>query len=164
MLDRRDHAGAGRPAGGLTTLPRWVAPSTTALTAAGVAVSLYLTIAHYADPDLLVCAESGTVNCNAVTTSAQSELFGIPVALLGLLWFAGMMGLCLPIAWRSFNPYVHLARGAGAVAGMGFVLWLLYAELIIVGAICIWCTVAHVLAFALFIIVVTTWPAVTGEG
>ena len=45
---------------------------------------------------------------------------------------------------------------AALVAGMGFVLWLIYAELIIVGAICLWCTVAHVLAFGLFVVVVMT--------
>lgn len=137
-------------------VPRWVAPFTTALTLAGTAVSAYLTIDHYSDSDLLVCSDTGTVNCGAVTTSAQSMLFGIPVALLGLLWFAGMVVLCLPIAWRAGSRVVHLARAAGAVAGMGFVLWLIYAELIIVGAICLWCTVAHVLAFALFVVVVMT--------
>lgn len=136
-------------------VPRWVAPLTTALTVAGTAVSAYLTVAHYGNPDLLVCSDTGTVNCNAVTTSAQSELFGIPVALLGLVWFAGMAVLCLPVAWRASSPRVHLARLAGSIAGMGFVLWLLYAELIIVRAICLWCTVAHVLAFALFAVLVT---------
>jgi uncharacterized membrane protein len=132
-----------------------VVPFTMVVTVAGTAVSAYLTIAHYSNPELLVCSDSGTVNCNAVTTSAQSELFGVPVALLGLLWFAGMMVVCLPVAWRASSQWVHLARLAGSVAGMGFVLWLLYAELIIVRAICLWCTVAHVLAFALFAVLVT---------
>jgi len=134
----------------------WVAPLTTGLTLAGTAVSAYLTIAHYADSDLLVCADTGSVSCGAVTTSAQSMLLGIPVALLGLVWFVAMVGLCLPPAWRASQPMVHQARLAAAVAGMGFVLWLIYAELIIVGAICLWCTVAHVLAFGLFAVVVTT--------
>ena len=138
---------------------RWVAPVTTALTLAGTAVSVYLTIAHYTNPDLLVCAESGTINCSAVTTSAQSTFLGVPVALLGLVWFAAMVGLCLPAAWRSPARVVHLARAAGSVAGMGFGLWLMYAELIIIGAICVWCTVVHLLAFALFAVVVTTAPA-----
>jgi len=140
---------------------RWVAPTTLAITAGGIAVSTYLTIAHFTNPDLLVCADSDTVSCSAVTTSAQSTFLGIPVALLGLLWFVGMFVLCLPIAWRSMWHPVHLLRLLGAVAGMVFVLWLVYAELIIIGAICVWCTVAHVLAFALFIIVVTTWADVS---
>ena len=135
---------------------RWVAPVTIAMALAGTAVSLYLTIAHYGDPDLLVCSDTGTVNCGAVTSSEASLLFGIPVALLGLLWFLAVTVLCLPIAWRAANRLVHQARGLALVAGMGFVLWLIYAELIIVGAICLWCTVAHVLAFGLFVVVVMT--------
>ena len=134
---------------------RWVVPATLGLTLVGAAVSLYLTISHYGDPDLLVCAEGGSVSCSAVTSSAQSELLGIPVALLGLLWFAGMVVLCLPAAWRAPDRRVHQLRMLGVMAGMVFVLWLIYAELIIVGAICLWCTVAHVVAFALFAIVVT---------
>jgi uncharacterized membrane protein len=142
---------------------RWVAPFTTGVALAATAVSLYLTIAHYSDPDLLVCSDSGTVNCSAVTSSDQAYLLGIPVALLGLLWCVGMVALCLPVAWRSSSRLVHQARIAGAVAGMGFVVWLIYAELIIVGAICAWCTVVHVLAFALFAVVVMTATDVLGD-
>jgi len=142
---------------------RWVAPVTTALALAGLAVSVYLTIAHYTDPELLVCADSGTVNCSAVTTSAQSTFLGIPVAVLGLLWFVAMLALCLPVAWNAPSRTVHLARFAAALGGIGFVLWLVYAELVIIGAICLWCTVAHVLAFGLFVVVVTTAPDLLGE-
>jgi len=142
---------------------RWVAPFTTGVALAATAVSLYLTIAHYTDPDLLVCSDGGTVNCRTVTSSDQSLFLGIPVALLGLLWCIGMVGLCLPAAWRASSPLVHQARIVGAVAGIGFVLWLIYAELIIVGAICLWCTVVHVLAFVLFAaVVMTASDVVTG--
>lgn len=144
-------------------VPRWVAPFTTALTLAGTAVSVYLTIDHYSESDLLVCGEGATVNCASVTSSAQSMFLGVPVALLGLLWFVGMVGLCLPVAWRASSVRVHQVRLVGAVAGMGFVLWLIYAELIIVGAICLWCTVAHVLAFVLFAVVVMTASEVMAE-
>lgn len=144
---------------------RWVAPVTTVLALAGVGVATYLTIAHYTDPggELQFCSGTGTVDCGAVTTSAQSTLLGIPVALLGLLWFVGMLGLCLPVAWRAESRSVHLARFVGAIAGIGFVLWLLYAELLIIGAICVWCTVAHIIAFALFVIVVLTTPHLLSE-
>jgi uncharacterized membrane protein len=144
----------------VTPVPRWVVPVTAALSAGAVAVSVYLTIAHFANPNLLVCASSGTVSCEAVTTSAQAAFLGIPVAVLGLLWSIGMLALCLPQAWRSGSRLVHLARLLMAVGGIGFVLWLVYAELFIIGAICLWCTVVHVIAFALFVIVVITAPEV----
>ena len=137
-------------------VPRWVAPVTTVMALAATAVALYLTIAHYGDPDLLVCSDTGTVNCSSVTSSDQSLLFGIPVALLGLIWSIGVTILCLPVAWRDASRLVHQARAVVVVGGMAFVLWLIYAELIIVGAICLWCTVVHVLTFGLFAVVVMT--------
>jgi uncharacterized membrane protein len=136
------------------TRPTWVAPTTFALAIAGTAVAAYLTIAHYTSPDVLACSSTGVIDCERVTTSAQSEVLGIPVALLGLLWFVAMVGLCSPWAWRSPARWISIARQAAVWSGMGFVLWLVYAELFVIDAICLWCTAAHVLAFALFVIVV----------
>ena len=136
------------------TRPGWVAPTTFAISIAGTAVSAYLTIAHFTSPDVLACASEGAVNCERVTTSAQSELFGISVALLGLGWFLGMCVLFSPWVWRSAAPWLRTVRVATVTFAMMFVLWLVYAELFIIHAICLWCTVVHVLAFALFVIVI----------
>ncbi len=65
-----------------------------------------------------------------------------------------MCGLCSPWAWRSPADGSGPLRHVGVWRGMAFVLWLVYAELFVIDAICLWCTVAHVLAFALFVIVV----------
>lgn len=135
--------------------PGWVAPATFAITIAGTAVATYLTIAHFTSPKVLACSSTGVVNCERVTTSAQSEVFGISVALLGLAWFLAMCGLFSPWAWRSAIPWIRIARLVAVSAGMAFVLWLVYAELFVIRAICLWCTVVHVLAFALFVIVVS---------
>jgi uncharacterized membrane protein len=37
---------------------------------------------------------------------------------------------------------------------MGFVLYLVYAELIQIGAICLWCTSVHVATFLIFALIV----------
>ena len=37
---------------------------------------------------------------------------------------------------------------------MGFVLYLIYAELIQIGAICLWCTSVHVATFLIFALIV----------
>jgi uncharacterized membrane protein len=134
--------------------PSWLAPACVAASAGGLAVSVYLTIAHYTSPTILACSANGFVNCERVTSSPQSLLFGIPVAILGLVWFLAMGALTIPAAWRSPSPLVWAARLAAASAGIAFVLYLLYAELFSIGALCLWCTVAHVLAFVLFVLVV----------
>jgi uncharacterized membrane protein len=102
----------------------------------------------------LACPETGVVNCVKVTTSSYSTLAGVPVALLGLLFFAAMSILCAPVAWRAANPWVGRARLVGAVAGVVMVVYLVWAELFRIDAICLWCTVVHALAVALFAVLV----------
>ncbi|MFM7718597.1 MAG: vitamin K epoxide reductase family protein [Actinomycetota bacterium] len=123
------------------------------LALASLAVSAYLTVVHYADPGLLLCASGGRVDCEAVTTSRWSEVFGLPVALLGLVWSVGMTALFLPGMERS--PRAVLARRVGAIAGMASVLWLVYVEFFLVGAVCLWCTVVHGCVFGLFVLTTT---------
>lgn len=141
----------------MTGLPRWAVPASLAFAIVGLVISVYLAIAHFSSSHLLACPSTGTINCDRVTTSAQSSFLGVPVAVLGVAWFALMAALCLPAAWRSANPLVHTARVVGAIGGIAFVLWLVYAELFLIGAVCLWCSAAHLMAFGLFAIVMTTW-------
>lgn len=133
--------------------PRWAAPASGALAVGGLAVSSYLTWVHFDSPASLSCPNTGIVNCLKVTTSPSAYLLGIPVAVLGLLFFAGMAALCLPRAWRAEHRWISHGRIAGAVAGIGFAIYLVAAELLVVHALCLWCTAAHLIAFALFVVV-----------
>lgn len=138
---------------------RWEPVVTTLLCLAGLGVSTYLTITHF-DKHALVCVQSATFNCEKVTTSPQSEIFGIPVAILGLFYFVPMLVLCLPPAWASTHRIVHLARLALSVTGVGMILYLISAELFLIKAICLWCSSVHIITFILFVIIVTASPAV----
>ncbi len=157
-------AGAAVPPSGV---PRWAAPAGLALSVAGLAVAAYLTVAHYTTSAILACSDSGIVNCGKVTTSPESVILGIPVAVLGLVFFASMIGLNLPVAWRRGGLALGLVRQAAVVVGIGFVLYLVSAELLVIGAICLWCTSVHVLTFLLFLVVtaatVDAWPAWSGS-
>jgi len=133
-----------------TSAPRWARLSSLILAVAGLAVSAYLTVEHYSSSTTLACPETGVVNCVKVTTSSYSTLAGMPVALLGLLFFAAMTLLCTPAAWRAPNPWVGRARLGGSVAGVVMVACLVWAELFRIDAICLWCTVVHALTVALF--------------
>ena len=133
---------------------RWLAGTATLVSVAGLAVSAYLTVAHYRSASTLACPDTGLVNCTKVTTSSYAVVFGVPLVLGGLAFFAAMIGLQLPVAWRSGNPAVRWARLGIAVAGMGMVLWLVYVELFRLDAICLYCSAVHVLAFVLFAVTV----------
>lgn len=128
-------------------------PASLLLCLAGLGVSGYLTAAHYVSSDILVCSSSGAVNCEKVTSSAASKLAGVPVADLGVAFFLVMLVLCLPAVWRSVRPEVHMLRTVAVTGGVVFCLYLVYSELFRVHAICIWCTVVHVVTFLLFLLV-----------
>lgn len=134
--------------------PPWAVVASLALAIVGLGVSAYLTYAHYSSSTTLACPDTGAINCVKVTTSEYADLLGIPVALLGLLFYAAMTLLCLPVAWRLPHPWVGRARLAGAVGGVAFVPYLVWAELFRIDAICLWCTVVHVVTVALFAVLV----------
>jgi len=142
-------------------VPRWAEFATLVLSLIGLGLSIYLTITHF-QPQLLACSSTGFVDCAKVTTSAQSEILGIPVAILGLGNYTVMTALNTPWAWRTTSRWIHLARFALGVVSMCFVLWLISAELIIIGNICLYCTAVHITTFLLFIVLMSVCPAQLG--
>ena len=130
-------------------VPAWLSIGSLLLCLVGVAVSAYLTYEHYSGGTTLACPESATVNCVKVTTSSYASLFGAPVALLGLLFYVAMTVLCLPQVWRMSNPWLPRVRALALAGGAVFVIYLVWAELFRLEAICLWCTVVHVVTVLL---------------
>lgn len=124
---------------------------------AGLGISTYLTVEHFTAGTTFACPETGAINCQKVTTSAWSHIGPVPVAVLGLLFFAGMAVLCSPPAWRL--RAVAPVRVAGATVGVLSALYLVWVELFRVDAICLWCTAVHLCTLALLAAVLWT----TGE-
>lgn len=99
----------------------------------GIAVAGYLTWVHYR-PEALVCTPGG--GCETVQESSYAELFGVPVALLGLLGYVAVLVL---VAWDS-----ELARtlaAAIALTAVGFVVYLIVLQAFVIDAWCVWCLV-----------------------
>ena len=145
---------AGEPLAGP---PPWLRWATLVLALIGLGVSIYLTYTHVTDKAVQGCPDTGTINCTKVTTSPQSMVFGIfPVAELGLAFYVFMVAATTPWAWRARWPVVHWARLVSVVVGILFVLYLIFAELFLVKAICLFCTSVHVVTFLLFVLVVAS--------
>lgn len=142
-------------------VPRWAQITTLLLSLLGLGLSIYLTITHF-DKQLLVCSSTGAIDCAKVTTSAQSRFLGIPVAFLGLANYVVMTGLNSPWAWRARARWIHVARFVLAIVSMCFALWLIYAEIEIIGSICLYCTAVHITTFALLIVLTVVCPAQLG--
>jgi uncharacterized membrane protein len=131
----------------------WLQLTSFALAILGLGVSAYETYAHFNGSHLAGCSASptSTFNCTAVITSSQSMVFGlVPVAVLGLLFYVFVVAIMSPWAWRWRRREVGLLRLVSMVAGMGFVMYLIYAELYQIGDICEYCTGVHIITFLLF--------------
>lgn len=118
------------------------------LSVAGIAVSIYLTALHYAGVTP-ACVTSGAINCEAVLSSSYAVIAGssVPTSALGVAWFGINAAL-----WTRAVGWPHLAWSA---VGLVTVLYLVFIEVVRIGAICLWCTAAHVLVVALVLMAVT---------
>jgi uncharacterized membrane protein len=135
-------------------VPLWLQLTSLTLALLGLGVSIYMTIEHFTGNTTLACNVNSVVNCEAVTTSPESMVFGVfPVAVLGLAFYAFMVPATTPWAWRWQRRELALLRLASVVVGVGFIIYLIYVELFQVNAICLWCTSVHVITFALFALV-----------
>jgi len=106
--------------------------------ALGVAVAAYLTYVHYADVKVFCAAGGG--GCEKVQTSSYAKLAGVPVAVLGLIGYLGILAsLAVPGEAGRF------AGALIALVGFGFSVYLTYRELFTIKAICQWCVASAVL-------------------
>jgi uncharacterized membrane protein len=162
------HARAQTTAAGRSDAPRWPWLAGLALCGVGFAVASYLTYEHYTASTTLSCpAGGGIVNCFKVTTSSYSKIGGIPVAVLGLVFFAVMAVFQSPPAWHNNGLVLRVARLGWALVGVGTAVSLIYAELFKLDAICLWCTSVHVISLILFaltaVATAVTAPAVPDD-
>lgn len=92
----------------------------------GIAISLYLTYAKLTSTPI-IC----TMSCDSVQKSPYSEIFGIPVAVFGVLYYFVLFFL----VQKNIRNYT----GLWLVWGILFSSYLTYLELFVIEAICEWC-------------------------
>jgi len=110
-----------------------------ALGIVAIAVLLYL-FASELNPQVLVCPSAGIINCGRVITSNYSTIFGVPISVLGMLWFAAMVS----ISFSRKSKYLQLLIPLWA-AGIVFVIYLVYTELFVLHAVCLYCSFTDLL-------------------
>lgn len=123
---------------------------------AGAAISAYLTIVHYAAVPL-VCTTTGIISCERVLSSPYSVIAGseLPTSAAGIVWFSVSAGLALlQLTGRRSQRLVTLHMLWSAF-GLATVIYLLFLEIVQLGALCIWCTSAHAFVVLTFLIALT---------
>ena len=111
------------------------------------------------------CDVNTTVSCAQAYLSRYGSLFGVPVALAGVLFFALVL-LIAGVAGRPTSPARETAPAytfALATVGLAMVLYLGWASYFVLKTFCILCAITYVSVIAIFIISggATTFPMTT---
>jgi uncharacterized membrane protein/protein-disulfide isomerase len=123
---------------------------------AGLAASIGAGWVHYrllADPRYAsFCDISATVSCTQVYASRFGTFGGIPVALFGVIFFA--LVLLLLAAARSTRVRVNVPGYlfAASTVGLAVSLYLGYASLFLLKAVCLLCLATYAAVVGLFIV------------
>jgi uncharacterized membrane protein len=122
------------------------------LSVAGVGVSIYLTVLHYAGV-VPACPVGGVVSCEAVLSSSYAVIAetSIPTSAAGIVWFGASA-----LIWAWPLTRIHIAW---STIGLLAVTYLVFIEIVRLGVICLWCTAAHVLVIAIVMIAATQWSS-----
>jgi uncharacterized membrane protein len=132
------------------------------LIAAGFGISGYLTYVKLFDVKPY-CA--GVGDCDAVQNSPYAELFGVPVAIWGLLGYAAMLALWLVkrYDWRNLGWVARQAFFLVTLVGLLYSAYLTYLELFVINAICPWCVASAIVMTALFALAIVDAFAIGGD-
>ncbi len=116
------------------------------LSIAGLIISVYLSAQHYASSSYSFCDFGEHVSCSLANKSVYSEIFGIPVALLGVFWFSAAVFL----SWLALrkSPKSPALLLAWSVLGASFVLYLIYVEFIL-QSVCPLCLVVQTIVLSI---------------
>src|SRR5688572_13914244 len=133
------------------------APWLTAFALLGLGFSAAATWVHYRILNDVAyasfCDVNSTLNCTEAYTSRFGAFGGVPVALLGLLFFAAVLvlvALCAqsPLASQHLPGYVNVA----STIGLAVVLYLAYASYVILHVVCLLCVGTYVAVVGLFLV------------
>lgn len=99
------------------------------------------------------CDVSSTVSCTQAYTSRYGSLGGVPMALLGVLFFAFVL-VVIALCRRSESAAQNLPGYVFAVStlGLAVVLYLAYASFFVLGAVCLLCVGTYIAIIALFLL------------
>src|SRR5213082_3168999 len=93
------------------------------LAIAGIAVSSVSLYHHYGSSRTSYCDIGENFNCDIVNRSTYSTVLGIPVALIGIVGYLGLLALSTVYRSKAKTPAIVFM---GSLAGLAFVLYLTY--------------------------------------
>lgn len=127
-----------------------------ALSFLGIADSWYLYQSAVTDTALSCDIGAGLDGCNTVAQSPYSYLFGIPLALYGVGFFAFVCALAAALTLFPAR-FLYRALLALSVFGTGASAVFLYIQFVLIKALCIYCIASAVIVALMLLIAHTLW-------
>jgi uncharacterized membrane protein len=121
------------------------------LSGLGVAISGYLVAKRFTGGSL---ACTRWAQCDEVNNSVYSQLYGVPVSVIGLAGYLLLLMLAVAALWTEGRTQRRtlLLSFVLALGGVGFSIYLTYLEIYVIEALCAWC-VASAIVIALLAVV-----------
>jgi uncharacterized membrane protein len=117
----------------------------------GIIDSLYLTYVKVGSTTPAFCSPGG--GCDVVNSSPYSEIFGIPLAVLGAGAYLGLiLALIVEKVQISLKGTSLLVQLGISLIGVLYSAYLTYLEIVVIKAICPYCVVSAV-ALVIYLIV-----------
>ena len=113
----------------------------------GLADAVYLTISHYEDASV-VCILINT--CDSVLQSSYATVGSVPVSLLGVVYYFGILVLSLVSLAKTDEKLFFLAALL-TIFGLLASLWFLYIQIFLIGSFCSYCLFSALDSILLFI-------------
>lgn len=121
------------------------------LSAIGIFDSLYLTYKHYHYLIPPCSVHVWFTDCGKVLRSEYAVVLGIPVALLGVLYYAAIFLTLLTLLIREQKKAKYILLVLSAI-GFAVSIFFVIVQLLIIKAICLYCIASALLCTSLFFI------------
>lgn len=113
----------------------------------------------------LPCNLNPFISCTSVATTWQSQVFGFPNSLLGIIAFSMLFSIGIMLHFGGPNSSLldkisgenrarkplWLLVNLGTLAAMIFVMWFFYQSVYSIGSLCIYCMIVWVVTWPIFL-------------
>jgi vitamin-K-epoxide reductase (warfarin-sensitive) len=130
----------------MTRVRRRILTAIMLLSVAGIAVSSVSLYHHYGMSKSSYCDFGANFNCDMVNRSIYSEVAGVPVALIGIAGYCGLLSMAIIYLRKEESPVLLLMA---SLAGLAFAVYLTYIEGFVLAVWCVLCLSSLCLIFAI---------------
>jgi uncharacterized membrane protein len=139
---------------GLTLLVRRLFFIIAILALGGAIVSSVSLYHHFGASKTSYCDFGESFNCDIVNRSTYSAIAGVPVALIGIIGYIGLLVLATLYRSKVETPSM---LAVASLAGLGFALYLTYLEGFVLAAWCVLCLSSLALVFCIAVLSSVLW-------